>query len=230
MRTTVLSTIAFAFLALAASAEERRGPRPPELRVTGNATVPAAPDQAQVDVAVISQARTAAEAAAQNAAATEKVLGALRGTGAAVQTLGYGVRPDYRTPKPGGRPEIAGYTASNTVRATTDDLAEVGGLIDRATGAGASEIRGLRFMLKDEEPVRREALALAAVRARAKADAIAKALGTRVVGVRRVEEGGGSVPVARHRAMAMEASVATPVEAGDVEVRATVSLTVEIAP
>ena len=42
--------------------------------------------------------------------------------------------------------------------------------------------------------------------------------------------GGGSVPVARHRAMAMEASVATPVEAGDVEVRATVSLTVEIAP
>jgi hypothetical protein len=85
-------------------------------------------------------------------------------------------------------------------------------------------------MLKDEEPVRREALALAAVRARAKADAIAEALGTRVVGVRRVEEGGGSVPVARHRAMAMEASVATPVEAGDVEVRATVSLTVEIAP
>lgn len=217
-------------IALAAGAEEhRRGPRPPELRVVGEAVVPAQPDQARVEVAVISPAKTAGAAASQNAAVTRGVLDALRAKGAEVETLGYGVRPDYRTPKPGGRPEIVGFTASNTVRATTEDLDGVGSLIDVATGAGASEIRGLHFMLKDETPVRREALALAARRARAKAEAIAEALGTRVVGIRRVEEGGAPGPVMRQRGVAFEAAMATPIEAGDVEIRATVALTVEIA-
>jgi len=208
----------------------------PSIRVTGEATVMAKPDQAQIDISVVTQAQTAQAAATQNAQRLDAVLAELRqalGQGAEIKTISYSLSPVYRYPREGGNPTITGYSATNVVQVKTNDLTQVGKIIDIATQSGANTVRRLQFTLKDEQAVRAQALREATVKARSKAESIASALGAKIVRVLRAEEGGPIVvqPVMAE-AMAMRAEAAappTPVEPGTIEVRATVSLTVEIS-
>ena len=208
----------------------------PTIRVGGEATINAKPDQAELSLGVVTQAATGQAAAAQNAQKLDAVLVQLRkilGSGAEIKTLGYSLTPNYRYPKEGGQPTISGYTASNVVEVKTGDLSQVGKLIDIATQSGANTVQSLRFTLKDEQPVLAQALRQAAVKARAKADALASALGVKIVRVLQVDEGGQPIRPVFAEAMAMRASDSaappTPVEPGTIEVRATVTLAVEIA-
>jgi uncharacterized protein YggE len=209
-------------------------PETPTVRATGEAVVQAKPDQAKIDIGVVSQATTAQAAAAQNAKALEGVLAALRkalGPKPEIRTISYSVNPDYRYPKEGGRPTITGYSARNVVQVTTNDLDKVGPVIDAATQAGANTIHRLQFTLRDEQAVRAQALQEASRKARSNAEAIAAALGVRVVRVLSAETGGGVTPryeMAQAAAM-MDSRAATPVEVGTIDVHAQVSLTLEIS-
>lgn len=206
---------------------------PPSIRVSGEATVTAQPDQARIDIGVTTQAQTAQTAAANNAQRLETVLAELRralGSGAEIKTAGYSLNPEYRYPKEGGRPTITGYIATNVVRVTLNDLTRIGQAIDTATQSGANQVQRLQFTLKDEQTAQSQALRAAAVKAKAQAEALAQALGLKIVRVLSVVESSGGVqPIMRDVALARaEAATSTPVEPGTIEVRATVTLTVEI--
>jgi uncharacterized protein YggE len=213
---------------------------PPEIRVTGDAVIAAKPDRATIDVGVITESSTAQAATAQNAKRLEAVLAALRavlsagggvadGSEAEIATTSYALDPVYSRPKPGGQAVISGYSAANVVRVTTDDLSLVGRLIDGAMGAGANRIDRLAFTLQDDQPLMMKALQQAATRAKSKAEAIAAALGVKIVRVLQVEENGPTVrPVERMLRSATVMEAPTPVEPGTVDVSATVTLTVEI--
>ena len=227
-------------------------PFPPEISVTAEATIPAKPDRAAIEIGVVTESKTAQAAAAQNARRVEAVITALRAVlpaaggesasgeapppGAAtpspaqITTVGYSLDPIYSRPRPGGNPILTSYSASNTVRVTTDDLALVGPLIDGAMGAGANRINRLAFTLQDEQPLKMKVLGQAAARAKEKAEAIASALGVKIIRVLQVEENGPSVrPVEsmlRFNAAAAEAP--TPVESGTMNITAAVTLTVEV--
>jgi uncharacterized protein len=206
---------------------------PPFIRTNGEATVTVRPDRAQIDVGVVTQADTSQAAVTQNAQRVEATLARLRqilGARADLKTVSYSVTPNYRYPKEGGEPTIAGYIATNVVRATVDDLALVGKVIDAASEAGSNRIQNLRFMLKDESPVQAQALREAAQKARAKSQALASALGLRIVRVLSVSEGGGPGMPVREVAFARAQDAATPIEPGTIEIRAEVSMTIEIAP
>jgi uncharacterized protein YggE len=207
----------------------------PSIRVTGEATVSAKPDQAQIDIGVVTQAQTAQAAATQNAQRLDTVLNDLRrtlGAVAEIKTISYSLTPNYRYPKEGGTPTVTGYTATNVLQVKTGDLAQVGKVIDLATQSGANQIHRLQFTLKDEQAVRAQALREAATKARGKAEAIASALGLKIARVLLVEE---SSPIVRPLAadMAVErltsAAPPTPVEPGTIEVRAIITLTVEVS-
>ena len=207
------------------------------VRANGEAVIQAKPDLARIDFGVISQAATAQAAAAQNAKQLDAVLAALRaalGPSAEIKTVSYSLHPDYRYPKEGGKPQIVGYTVTNTVQAITSDLPGVGTLIDAATQAGATNVQRLQFTLKDEQAVREQALAEAAGKARRSAEAMAKALGLNVLRVLTASSGGGGVVPVQRETMAMARmaadAVATPIEAGTLEVRATVNVILEVGP
>jgi uncharacterized protein YggE len=122
---------------------------------------------------------------------------------------------------------------ADVVQVKTHDLTQVGKLIEMATQSKANSIQGLQFGLKDERGVYAQALGEAAARAKAKAEAIASALGLRIMRVLVAEEGGlptRPLYAAAMPAQAGPAPVQTPVEPGTLEVHATVTLTVEIAP
>jgi uncharacterized protein YggE len=234
MMKTLLSLAILALFSAGGGAQEpAERPAPPSIRVSAEATVTAQPDQARIDIGVATQAQTAQAAAAGNSQHLETVLARLRralGAGAEIQTVSYSLNPDYRYPKEGGSPTITGYTATNIVRVTINDLSRIGQAIDAAAQSGANRIHRLQFTLKDEQAAQSQALRAAAVKARAQAEALAQALGlkiTRVLSV--VESGAGVQPVTRDVTFARsEAAASTPVEPGTIEARATVTLTVEI--
>lgn len=207
------------------------------VRATGEATIVVQPDLARIDVGVVSEAATAQAAAAQNAKQLTVVLAELKkvaGPGAQIETLNYWVNPKYRHGE-GRAPVIVGYTATNTVRVTVSDLLTVSTIIDTATRSGANKIQGINFTLKDEDAARAKALQPAARQARSNAESIASALGLKVVRVISAEEG-QSPPVRplQERMMMAQTTAAdavpTPVEPRSIEIRATVTVTLEVAP
>ena len=216
-----------------ASAQDINTKLPPSIQTSGEAVINVKPDRAQIDIGVVTQSDTSQAAVAQNAQKLETTLSKLRqllGSNADIKTISYTLNPNYRYPKEGGEPTITGYTATNVVRVTLDDLTQVGKVIDAATQTGANRVQNLQFTLKDERIVQVQAQALrdAAIKARSKAEALASALGLKIVRVLSVVENSPvSVPV-RDVAYARTEAASTPIEAGTIEIRATVVFTVEI--
>jgi hypothetical protein len=215
-----------------------QGPvKPPHVvRASGDATITAKPDRARISVGVQTDGPTAEAASSENATQVSHVLTAVKGTlgnGGEVKTENYSVSPQFEYPKNGGPGKVVGYRANNIVAITIDDLKLVSKIIDLATGSGANNIEGIAFQLKDPAAVQARALAEAAAKARVNGEAIAKALNLRVVGVLQAEASGGAPPVRpmfmAARGMAtMEAKQATPVEAGNLEIQASVTVTLEV--
>jgi uncharacterized protein YggE len=121
---------------------------------------------------------------------------------------------------------------SNAIDVRVDKLDDLGRLLDSAVGAGATNVSGIRFDLKDRSAAEREAVRRAVADARARAEAAADGAGTKVVGVVRIEESSDRnvpppMPMMRMEARAA-AAAETPVAAGEIEIRATVTLTAAI--
>jgi|SRR6185312_9174488 len=212
-------------------------PRPATIQVTGQAKVSKAPDRVYIDIGVTTQAPGSEAATTQNATRVSAVIAAIRGAaGSDVQltTTQYSVSPNYKYPRDGGTPTVTGYSASNVVQVRLDDLGRVGRVIDAATHAGSNNVQDIRFALRDEEMPRAQALREAAQNARRDADALAGALDLRIVRVLAVSEQGperAPMPVYMQEVtVSARRAPPTPVEAGTIDVSATVNLTVEVAP
>jgi hypothetical protein len=196
------------------------------VQAAGSATVSAPPDQVRVDIGVTTTANTAQEASAQNATQMTAVIAQVKqvlGTDADIKTIGYSVSPVYR----GNPPVLSGYTATNTIRVSAGESAAIVKVIDSVSMVGATNIQGLQFAVKDDEPLRRQALAAAAKQAMGHAQAIAGGLGMRVGPVVAAQEGVSSSPILGVAAPGAD-RVATPVEPGLVQVTATVTIVAQL--
>jgi uncharacterized protein YggE len=201
--------------------------------VSGDSTIQAQPDTAVLMISVVTQSRQALDAQQQNAAKSEAVIRALKssaGPGAEIKTGGYSLQPQ-RVYKEGQPPTITGYEARNSVTVTLSDLTKVGAVIDAAGQAGANDVAGISFTLKQDRPARDNALKEATREAMSKAQVIAQALGGRVARIVEVQEEGFvrppvPVPMAEYSMQARVAS--TPIEVGTLDVRSRVQLIAEI--
>ncbi|MES2562915.1 MAG: SIMPL domain-containing protein [Pseudomonadota bacterium] len=208
--------------------------RPPLIEVTGDAQVEIPADLAVLDFGVATQAPSAAVAARQNSERMEAVLAAVRkrlGADARITTGSYTLQTNYTSPRDGSPPKVIGYTASNIVQLKTRALTRVGETIDVAIEAGANQVQRIVFTLSDDTTARRDALRLAVARARDKTQTIASALGVKAGAVYSLieQEVGGVRPLMRQAAaMSIESAAQTPVEPGQIEVRARVVLTTAI--
>lgn len=217
-------------------AQETRTPttdnakRQTRITVGGDAIVHAQPDTAIMTVSVVTQAKRAVDAQQENATKTDAVVRALKaaaGTGAEVKTSGYSLQPMrvYRENQP---PTITGYEARNSVTLTTSDLTKLGSVIDAAGQAGANDVTGISFTLRQDRPARDRALQEATREAVSKAQVMAQALGGRVVGIVEVQEEGfirPPQPVYQAEAfMAKRDAVTTPIEIGPLDITSRVQL------
>ena len=209
-------------------------PAVPYVKVHGDGAVSARPDRVQMDVGVISQGATSQQATDANAKQSRAVIDQLQTIVAArdITTVNFSVNPNYEYPKDGGPPTVLGYTANNTVRVSLDDLSKLRQVIEAATKSGASNVNRLNFMLRDEAAVRAQALEKAATQARAGAEALAASLKLKLGRVLRLEEE-QPVVVSPGRQVELPAGKTqpvemTPVEPGQIEIHASVTLTFEL--
>ena len=226
---------AFIFVPGPTSAAEQRVAQ--SIEVSAEAIVEAAADLALLDFGVLTQAETAANASRENANRMQAVLAAVRkaaGENARLSTGTFSVRPVYANTREPGPPRVTGYQVSNVVQLRTLALPRVSDAIDAAIAAGANQVQRIAFGLASDEAPRREALSKAVATAQDKAQTIATALGVKLGPVYSVTEQdmGRAQPLVRQMAAfagAPESAPPTPVEPGQIEVRARVVLTFEIA-
>jgi len=229
MKQMLLALAAISLVCSSASAQTVT--RRPFVRASGEGSVAVRPDQVKVSVtasATADTAQAATEAVAGKAASVISALTQLIGSRGEIRTLGVSVTPQYRYPQ--GQPaQLTGYQATNTIEVTLGDLTLAGRTVDVAVQSGASSIGGLRFGLKDPNPVRNQALRAATQQARQSAEAIATGLGARLGSVVMASETGVSSPVSTDTRINTAAATPTPVEPGTVEVRASVTIEIELA-
>lgn len=217
-------------------ARSQEAPDPGWIQVDGTGSVDVTPDRASVSFAVETRAAAASDASQSNADAMDAVLRALRAAGLPglqLESFGYSLRPEYARTDDQRTREIVAYTALNNVRATIEDVDQVGRVIDTAIGAGANRVGGISFFASDTREAQNEAMARAVQEATAEARVIAETLGHELGPP--LEVNGGAQrprPIMRGEAMMATAAQAapTPIEAGDQTVTATVSIRFALGP
>ena len=208
-----------------------RDPNPPTVVANGRATIKRTPDRAFVSFATETRASRPEQAQKDNARAMEKVRDVVRGKkipADAIRTASFNLREDVDWVN--GKRVPRGYAVTNVIEVRVDTLDDLGELMDEVVKAGATSVGGVRFDLKDRSGAEREAVRAAVEDARSRADAAAAGAGVRIVRIQTIEEQGGQeiprpVPMMRMGAAAAAEAVSTPVEAGEIEIQATVRLT-----
>lgn len=211
--------------------------RPPIISVSGEGMVEATPDRATISVGVVTRAKNPSAVQATNAQAATSVINSIVALGIErknISTGNYNFNPTYRR-YDNGKNEIDGYEATNSVTIIVDDLNLVGKIIDTALSHGANRVDSLNFGLRNKNSYQDEALRLAVLDARRKAEAAASALGKSILGVRSMSINSNRVESPRNykmaRSMAMDeaADFETPVESGTLQCSASVHVEFEIS-
>ena len=232
---TLLAVLTVAFLRVpTAAAQQPPPPLPVDVVITtGEGVIHAVPDRAWITVIAETRAPSPREAQRRNTEAMRPVQDALRNAripADAIRTVGYDLQEEFDFPN--NKRVSRGYVARNSIEIRVDDVNQVGELLELSVGQGATKVGGLRFDLKEQAKLEREALRLAVAEARAKAEAAAAGAGRTVDRVIRVEETGGVPrPQPMFRAVAMEARAAdapVPVSTGQIEVRAQATVTLAV--
>lgn len=219
----------------------------PRLTVSGEGKMEVPPDKALLSFAVETVGEKLHEVQRENQERVEKVLEEGRKLHIPpqfIQTTSLNVIPEYPpSPRrsPDGLleksiPQIIGYRVVHHINVDVRNLEVVGKVVDRVLQVGANRFSGISWGVQDEEPVRLEVLKQASTKAQVKAEALAQALNLKLVRMINVVEGGASVAPPseeRHRVasavMAIDGGGGASVQAGEISVRASVTLVYEIS-
>ena len=205
------------------------------LTVSAFGEVKTAPDVATITLGVQTQGPTAADASASNAQRMNSMMAALRRAGIAerdIQTTGLSLNPQY-VYEQNQPPRLNAYNANNQVTVRVLDLARLGATLDAAVSAGANEVQGVSFGLRNPAATEDEARRRAVAALQAKSAVYAQATGTRVVRLVSLSEGGGYQPqpprpVPMLAAQRMKSDETTAVSPGEMVVRIDVEAVYEL--
>ena len=225
-------TLAATATATPASAQSGRH-LTPTLTVTGEAGITRAPDRATVAFRIETTDDQAAAATSANAAIAAAVHAKLVPLGipaSAISTADYGLSytPHPAKPDPSSTQRY-GYTVQQTINVIVDRIEQAGAVVDAGVAAGVTGVDGVSFSLRDGRAAQRTAQAAALADAVAQARALAAAAKVRLVRILAISPSGGGIQPPTPRLM-MAAAVPTAIEPGDLTVRASVTVSYEIAP
>lgn len=208
------------------------------IAVTGDGEVAAAPDQAVVRLGTTVQLPQAALAQAKVSETMQKALDGIEKLGIprrSIHTAALTLTSVYSNERPSNNPEtprVVGFRANNSIEITLEDTKLVGKVIDAGISAGANELQGVSFGLKNDLSQRTSALTMAVQEAKSKAQTIAKTLDLPLGSVVEVTEGGvHTIPFNQGftgARMMVASAVQTPIEPGEVRIQANVTVRFEI--
>jgi uncharacterized protein YggE len=185
-----------------------------------------------INAAVETRAKNPRDAQRQNAELMTAVQKRIADAGIAkdaVRTTGYSIQQEFDYSN--GRRIPREYVARNGVEVRLDAIDRTGEILDALVQAGATNVGGVRFDIKDRAAAEREALRLAVTDARGRAEALAAGAGRSLDRILRIDDTRPQTPMpvrAEMMAAKMDAGAQTPIEPATIEIRAHVVLTVAI--
>lgn len=204
------------------------------LQVTGQAVVTGTPDVAFITLGVETSNLSASIATQENADRMAKVFEALKALGLQdeeLTTSSYNIYSSNQILERGTKDEkiVTTYKVQNRLKITTTNLDNVGKIVDVAIDAGANQVQGIQFDIKNKQDMKLQALKNAVTQAKAKAEVMADVAGIHLGGLVSMNENYGSyAPMVDYGAMTLRADVAnmstTAINPGQIEVSASVSL------
>lgn len=199
--------------------------------VSGSYTIYAAPDKAELHVAVTTKDSTAAEAQEKNTKEVDAVIKKLKELGVnekSIVTSGYNIFQDYdyNTDKP------SGYNVSTSLTIKDLDIDQAGTVLSEAVAAGVNEVQYISYSCSSYDEEYEKALADAVAAAGKKAEVLAKAAERTVGDVQSIVEGYQNTGVRyMNKSVAVEemaadtAAAAVSLNPGDSEITANVTVT-----
>ena len=206
----------------------------PTLNVSATGQVSASPDRATVSAGVLQQGKTAREAMFSNATLMTAVFDELEAAGipkSDITTSQLSLRPQYDR-RDRTKPTIKGYEARNTVMVKSDDIEQVGPMLDALVRAGVNTINQVQFSVKDPKTALSKAREDAIREAREKAESMAEAAGVKLGPLLSMNENGGGMnprPAIAYSSRLEMGDVSTPISAGDQTLSVSVNLSYGIS-
>jgi uncharacterized protein YggE len=210
----------------------------PKLTLTGQATLQKPADELNLSIGVVNRSANAQDALTQNSVKMQAVIDALEALGltkADYQTGHFSITPTYtpypKNPPPDWRAAIDGYEVNNSILIKTDKLGMAGQIIDTAIRAGANDIQNIHFSIRDLRKYWDEALAAATQNAFADAKVIADAAGVKIRRVLSIALNNTQLLLPKISSAYLRTAAAEsvpPVEPGDVNIQASVTVVFEI--
>ncbi|HZG27368.1 MAG TPA: SIMPL domain-containing protein [Ensifer sp.] len=230
---TLMSSLAIVAL-IAAAPASRAAEESGKITVTGEGTVAAAPDMAIINFGVLKTAPTARQALDEANKALAETISGLKSKGIEardLQTSGFSVSPQFDySGKNGAAPKLTGYQVSNMLTVKIRDLAALGKTLDDAITDGINSGGSLSFANSKEKDLVAAARKAAVADAMAKARALTEAAGVSTGEILNIFEDSQvqpPVPMVR-MAMAKQSTDSVPVEAGESDYHARVTMTFAI--
>lgn len=177
------------------------------ISISGEGEAVGVPDVAMFTFTVMSEKATVAAAQDDVTTKANAITDSLKGAGIEerdIKTTDYSVYPQYDYIStvciagqicPPGEQRLRGYQVRQTTTVKVRNTEQAGELLTSVGGQGATEVSGLNFTFDDPDAVQNEARNEAIADAKEKADALADALGVRIVRVVSFYENGGGWPM-----------------------------------
>lgn len=210
------------------------------ISVNTSANAELAPDVAEISIAVKTyDNKSMQKATLQNKEISEQVIATLKSMidtskGDYIKTADFSATPIYSYS--GNKRNFDKYQVSNSVVVHTKSIDKIGTMIDKSIALGATDVNSLNFSISNYEAQCNDLLTLAAKKASARANAVAKTVPTTLSGIRSMDVSCSTSNSSRpqykmlmaNRAMMMDSEAAgssTTIESGVIKVFANVSAT-----
>ena len=232
----IIAALALALLASPFSTLAQTTPAQSERRtitVTGEAEMTISPDRAMVTIGVETWGKNIMSIKADNGKRVKSILDAVKGLGIPskdIMTQDLSIQPEYTWKD--DRREFIRYRMRNVVVITVNDLSKIEDVVNAGVNESSNILEGVTFSTKDAGRLHDSLQIQAARNARAKAVALAEAVGAKVGDAITITESQTYEPrpVYARRAMAMEMDAAptTPVESGQLTLKSTINIVFEL--
>ncbi len=198
------------------------------MTVTGSGKITASPDQAIIQIGIVTESKEAETAQSQNAIISNNVISALNKIGILnedINTISYTIQPVYEFTE--GASILTGYRVQHILEITIKNLMNLGPVYEAAVAAGANIAENIRFDVSNRDVLYMEALQQAMKKATEKATKLGEQIGVNInqIPVKVNEETGTISPRQVSFALTSESitGAAPPIQSNKIEIEANLS-------
>lgn len=239
---TAMALVAGIAVSSVNAAEEKEKDTRGYVSISTSANTEVSPDVVEINISVKTyDTKSLQKATTENKEISDKVYNALKGMidttkGDFVKTSDFRATPMYRYVN--NKRILDKYEVSNSVIVKTKTISKAGDMIDKAISLGATNVNDLVFSVSNYDTQCNDLLGIAAKKARARGDIMAKSAGSYITGIKTMDANCSTNPSTRvqYRLMAknmafdgaagapeaME-SVSTPIQSGIVKIYANIN-------